>query len=84
MTAKQYQHKGEFVLENGQSLQNIQITYHTTGILNKKRDNVIWICHALSANSDASEWWPNMLGNGLLFGRPLDAWLSAQSEREDV
>ncbi|MCG8410673.1 MAG: homoserine O-acetyltransferase [Bacteroidales bacterium] len=62
-----FRHKGEFFLENGQSLHDIQITYHTAGKLNQTKDNVIWICHALTANSDVEEWWPNMVGEGLLF-----------------
>jgi homoserine O-acetyltransferase len=28
---------------------------------------VIWICHALTANSDVEAWWPGMVGKGLLF-----------------
>lgn len=67
MTEYIYQNKGEFILENGQTIKNIQIAYHTAGILNQKRNNVIWICHALTANSKVEEWWPNMVGEGLLF-----------------
>jgi len=67
MTEHQFQHQGEFKLENGQALQDIQIAYHTAGKLNKAKDNVIWVCHALTANSDVAEWWPNMVGDGLLF-----------------
>jgi len=67
MMEHQYNHKGEFKLENGQSLYNIQITYHSYGTLNEAKDNVIWVCHALTANSDVADWWPNMVGDGLLF-----------------
>ena len=67
MTEHIYQNKGEFILENGQTINDIQIAYHTAGILNQKRNNVIWICHALTANSNVEEWWPNMVGDGLLF-----------------
>ncbi len=67
MTQHQFQHKGEFKLENGQSLHNIQIAYHAVGKLNAAKDNVIWVCHALTANSDVADWWPNMVGDGLLF-----------------
>ena len=28
---------------------------------------VIWICHALTANSDAEEWWPELVGPGKFF-----------------
>ena len=67
MTQHQFQHKGEFKLENGQSLHDIQIAYHAVGELNAAKDNVIWVCHALTANSDVADWWPNMVGDGLLF-----------------
>lgn len=67
MTEHIFQHKGEFILENGQSLHDIQITYHIAGELNENRDNMIWVCHALTANSNVSEWWPNMIGDGLVF-----------------
>lgn len=67
MTQHQFQHKGEFKLENGQLLHDIQIAYHAVGELNAAKDNVIWVCHALTANSDVADWWPNMVGDGLLF-----------------
>jgi len=67
MTQHQFQTQGEFKLENGQSLHDIGITYHTAGILNEAKDNVIWVCHALTANSDVADWWPGMVGEGLLF-----------------
>lgn len=62
-----YQHKQPFVLESGISLFNLQIAYHTYGNLNDKKDNVIWICHALTANSDVADWWPGMVGDNLAF-----------------
>jgi len=67
MTQHQFQTKGEFKLESGQSLHDIGITYHTAGILNETKDNVIWVCHALTANSDVADWWTGMVGEGLLF-----------------
>jgi homoserine O-acetyltransferase/O-succinyltransferase len=52
-----------FPLENGQSLPDIRIGYHTYGNLNAAGDNVVWICHALTANSDVIRWWPGMVGD---------------------
>jgi homoserine O-acetyltransferase/O-succinyltransferase len=57
-----------FVLESGAQLPEITISYHTYGTLNAAKDNVVWICHAFTANSDAADWWPQMIGAGL----PLD------------
>ncbi len=56
-----------FKTETGAILPSLEIAYHTWGELNKEADNVIWICHALTANSDAESWWPGMVGPGLLF-----------------
>jgi homoserine O-acetyltransferase len=35
--------------------------------LNAARDNVIWIFHALTANSNPLEWWPGLVGDGKFF-----------------
>lgn len=48
-----------FPLEKGNSLPCLQIAYHTYGKLNAKRDNCIWVCHGLTANSDVADWWPH-------------------------
>lgn len=48
-----------FSLERGGFLPGIEIAYHTYGSLNEKRDNCIWVCHALTANSEVDDWWPN-------------------------
>lgn len=62
--AKKYHYGQPFTLENGQVLPDLTIAYHTYGTLNDRKDNVIWVCHALTANSDAQDWWPGMIGQG--------------------
>ncbi len=62
-----YEHDKPVQLESGVLLPQLRIGYHTFGTLNKSRDNVIWVCHALTANSDIREWWSGMLGPGKLF-----------------
>jgi homoserine O-acetyltransferase len=62
-----YIHTGPFLLESSATLDKLQIGYHTWGALNTAGDNVIWICHALTANSDAMAWWPGMIGSGKPF-----------------
>lgn len=52
----------EFKLESGAVLPDLTIAYHTYGELNKKKDNVVWVFHALTANSDAESWWPGVIG----------------------
>ena len=48
-----------FALESGEVIENLEIAYHTFGKLSQARDNVMWVCHALTANSDVADWWPH-------------------------
>jgi homoserine O-acetyltransferase len=57
----------QFVTETGEVLPGLSIAYNTYGRINDSGDNVIWICHALTANSDVEAWWPGMVGRNLLF-----------------
>lgn len=59
-----YNYNSPFELENGQLLPGLTIAYHTYGSLNASKSNVVWICHALTANSDAADWWPGVVGAG--------------------
>ncbi|HVN59261.1 MAG TPA: homoserine O-acetyltransferase [Bacteroidales bacterium] len=56
-----------FITEGGAVFRGIDIAYHSWGSLNESCDNVIWVCHALTANSDVEAWWPGMVGDGLAF-----------------
>ncbi|WP_312556006.1 homoserine O-acetyltransferase family protein [Empedobacter brevis] len=67
MNFHQYHYNGSFQLENGQSLESLTIAYHTAGTINKNKDNIIWVCHALTANSDVFEWWAGLFGENDLF-----------------
>ncbi len=51
-------------LEIGETLPHIEFGYHTYGQLNELGNNVVWICHALTANSDAADWWSGLVGAG--------------------
>lgn len=48
-----------FRLESGEEIRDLTIAYHTYGTLNEDRSNVVWVCHALTANSDVCDWWPH-------------------------
>ncbi len=51
-------------LDSGQQLSGATIAYQTWGTLNAARDNVIWVCHALTASSDVEQWWHGLFGRG--------------------
>lgn len=53
-----------FVLESGTVLPQLRIAYHTYGTLNAARDNTVWVCHALTANSEVADWWPHTVEAG--------------------
>jgi homoserine O-acetyltransferase/O-succinyltransferase len=55
-----------FVLESGQYLDELTIAFQTFGTLNEKADNVVWIIHALTANTNPESWWPGVVGKGLV------------------
>ena len=62
----------DLLLECGQILQNIELTYETYGSLNSDTSNAILICHALSGNHHAAGyyqeknerqgWWDALIG----------------------
>jgi homoserine O-acetyltransferase len=45
----------------------IEIAYHSSGNLGDNCSKVVWVCHALTANSNVLEWWPGLFGPGCLF-----------------
>ena len=59
-----YRSPAPFRLESGIELPDFEIAYHTYGTLNENRDNVVWVCHALTANSDVADWWPHTVEGG--------------------
>lgn len=54
-------------MELGGTLSELELTYTCYGELNKSQDNVIWIVHALTGNSQAAEWWSGLVGEGRFF-----------------
>ena len=61
-----FEYKQPFELECGQTLPGITIAYNTYGSMNEEQDNIVWVCHALTANSDVADWWPGLVGEGHL------------------
>lgn len=62
--AQVYHHSKAITLESGAVLPEVEIAYDTFGTLNEAKENVIWVCHALTANSDVADWWPHTVEEG--------------------
>ena len=59
-----YRFTEPFRTEAGAVIEPLEIAYHTFGTLNAAKDNVVWVCHALTANSDVADWWPGTVEEG--------------------
>jgi len=62
MNTQTFKYKQSFKLESGKKFGELEIGFHTYGKLNKNKDNVVWVCHALTANSDVFDWWKGLFG----------------------
>ncbi len=62
--AHYYTYDQPFELESGETLPSVTIAYDTYGRMNADRSNVVWVCHALTANSDVADWWPHTVERG--------------------
>lgn len=67
MNTQIFKYPQAFELESDQQLRELEIGFHTYGKLNKEQDNVVWVCHALTANSDVFDWWKGLFGNNNYF-----------------
>jgi homoserine O-acetyltransferase len=64
-----YKHSESIILESGEVLTNLEISYTTYGRLNADKSNIVWICHALTANADVLSWWPGLVGDNTFYNR---------------
>lgn len=62
-----YKHTSPITLESGRVLSELEITYTTYGKLNEDKSNVVWVCHALTANADVISWWSGLVGDRRLY-----------------
>ncbi|MGE4596885.1 MAG: homoserine O-acetyltransferase [Methylophilaceae bacterium] len=70
--SKQFKSISPLVLQNGETLDEYELTYETYGTLNKKKDNAILVCHALSGDHHLAGkytkkdkypgWWDTLIG----------------------
>jgi homoserine O-acetyltransferase len=65
------------LLAGGRTLGPVEVAYETYGELSPRRDNVVFVCHALTGDAHAAGehpddgrrgWWDNLIGPG----KPLD------------
>lgn len=52
-----------FVTESGFEFPGIEIAYHVYGGISPGKP-VVWVCHAITGNSDPLFWWPGLCGPG--------------------
>jgi homoserine O-acetyltransferase len=71
---KLFKYEQPFKVESGEQIDNLQISYTTYGKLNSKISNVVWVFHALTANSDVMSWWPGLFGEDDFFN-PKDNFI---------
>lgn len=67
MSKQFFTYNNTLQLETGQTLSSVEVAYHTYGTLNADKSNVIWICHALTANSEVFDWWASLCGEGKMY-----------------
>lgn len=62
-----FEYNEPFRMECGVELPGLQIAFHRYGYQDPKGKKVAWICHALTANSEAEDWWKGLVGKGSFF-----------------
>jgi len=65
----------EFPLEAGGALYGAQLHYALYGEVNAARDNVVFVCHALSGSAQVAQWWPAIFSSQGLIDPERDAVL---------
>lgn len=63
---------GDFSLENGSVLRDVEIAYRTWGEIANAQKHAILICHALTGSADVDAWWPGIIGPGKTFDPARD------------
>jgi len=66
LSLKLFSNPAPFTLESGFVFPGIHLGYHALGKMNDDQSNVVWVFHALTANSHPGDWWPGLVGSGHL------------------
>jgi homoserine O-acetyltransferase/O-succinyltransferase len=67
MSINKFSYSKSFTLESGKTIAGFHLLYDSFGKLNEDKSNVVWVFHALTANSNPTEWWPGLVGKGKIF-----------------
>ena len=57
-------HIAEFTLEGGTALRDVPVAFRSWGTLNAAGTNAVVVCHALTGNPEADDWWSELIGPG--------------------
>ena len=66
MSALIYHCPTPFETESGFVIERPEVAYRTWGALSEARDNVVLVCHALTGDTNADDWWAPFFGPGRL------------------
>ena len=59
-------YKEKFGFEAGGEIEELRVAYHSSSE-KYEGQKVVWICHALTADYNPEEWWPELVGEGKMF-----------------
>ena len=62
MISYTFKYEYDYLLESGKIIKGFHLEYSTSGTINQDQSNIVWVFHALSANSNAREWWHGLVG----------------------
>ncbi|MEO0472449.1 MAG: homoserine O-acetyltransferase [Bacteroidota bacterium] len=72
METRRFVHSEPFFLESGTQLPGFELSYTISHPSSQSFRRRIWVCHALTANSEPVEWWPGLVGKGCVIDPEKD------------
>ncbi|WP_144604002.1 homoserine O-acetyltransferase family protein [Algoriphagus algorifonticola] len=67
MSLELFQSTKPLALESGEYLSEFELAYTTYGNLNSDKSNVVWVVHALTGDSNVTDWWSGLIGEDKFF-----------------